>query len=332
VSDRPNILFITSDQQHYDAMGYRNAEIKTPALDTLASEGTIFSRAYCVNPTCTPTRATMITGKYPSQHGAWSLGTKLPEGEHGANPPHHRLTQRPRAEADFAPWRESGQGNHGMHSHLHDRAELAKDIAIYYGMVSLMDKYIGRIVDRLDELGLAENTIVVFTTDHGHFYGHHGLVAKGPFHYEDMIRVPFVVRWPGHVPAGATSDAIQSLVDLPQSWLRLAGVDAPRTMTGVDQSDVWLGTKARARTWALVENRHEPTTIHLKTYVDDRYKLTVYYDRPYGELFDLVDDPGEIHNLWDSPGYQQLKNELVMKLLFVEMGKEPLWMPRIAGA
>ena len=199
-------------------------------------------------------------------------------------------------------------------------------------MVSLMDKYIGRIVDRLDELGLAENTIVVFTTDHGHFYGHHGLVAKGPFHYEDMIRVPFVVRWPGHVPAGATSDAIQSLVDLPQSWLRLAGVDAPRTMTGVDQSDVWLGTKARARTWALVENRHEPTTIHLKTYVDDRYKLTVYYDRPYGELFDLVDDPGEIHNLWDSPGHQHLKNELVMKLLFVEMGKEPLWMPRIAGA
>ena len=79
--DRPNILLITSDQQHWNTLGFLNPEIKTPALDKLAHEGTVFSRAYCVNPTCTPTRATMITGKYPSQHGAWSLGTKLPESE-----------------------------------------------------------------------------------------------------------------------------------------------------------------------------------------------------------------------------------------------------------
>jgi len=59
-----------------------NPEIRTPNLDRLASEGTVFTRAYCVNPTCTPTRASIITGKYPSQHGAWSLGTKLPESEH----------------------------------------------------------------------------------------------------------------------------------------------------------------------------------------------------------------------------------------------------------
>jgi len=199
-------------------------------------------------------------------------------------------------------------------------------------MVSLMDKHIGRIMARLDALGLSKNTIVVFTTDHGHFYGQHGLVAKGPFHYEDMIRVPFIVRWPGKVPAGKTSDAIQSLVDLAQSWLKLAGVEAPRTMTGVDQSDVWLGRAEKARDWALVENRHEPTTIHLKTYVDERYKLTVYYNQPYGELFDLETDPGEINNLWDDAEHAALKNELIQKLLYVEMGKEPLWMPRIAVA
>jgi len=84
---RPNILFITSDQHHYLSLGFMNPEVKTPNLDRLASRGTVFSRAYTVNPTCTPTRATLITGQYPSQHGAWSLGTKLPEnaptiGEH----------------------------------------------------------------------------------------------------------------------------------------------------------------------------------------------------------------------------------------------------------
>lgn len=75
---RPNILLITSDQQHWNTIGAFNPEIRTPSLDRLVAEGTTFSRAYCPNPTCTPTRASIITGKYPSQHGAWTLGTKLP--------------------------------------------------------------------------------------------------------------------------------------------------------------------------------------------------------------------------------------------------------------
>src|SRR5210317_1896852 len=79
---RPNILLITSDQHHYSLMGYNNPELKTPNLDRLAAEGLIFERAYCPNPTCTPSRASIITGTYPSQHGAWALGTKLPEDAH----------------------------------------------------------------------------------------------------------------------------------------------------------------------------------------------------------------------------------------------------------
>jgi uncharacterized sulfatase len=252
------------------------------------------------------------------------------EGEHEKNPPHHKLTQE--AKPDFSPWREGGQGNHGFRSHLRDRGELAKDVAIYYAMVSLLDKYVGKILDKLDELGLAEDTLVLYTTDHGHFFGQHGLIAKGPFHYEDMVRLPFIVRWPGRVPAGRTCDAIQSLVDTAPTLLGAAGLEVPRRMTGLDQSGVWLGREHAVRDWALVENRHQPTTIHLKTYVDRRYKLTVYYNRPYGELFDLQRDPGEVRNLWDDPAYAELKAELVMKLLFAEMSKEPLWMPRIAIA
>jgi uncharacterized sulfatase len=501
---RPNFLFITSDQQHWSTLGCLNPEIKTPNLDRLAEQGVLFSRAYCTNPTCTPTRASLITGKYPSQHGAWSLGTKLPEsehtvgedfqaagyrtalvgkahfqplkgtdeypslesypimqdlefwrgfhgpfygfehvelarnhtheahagqhyaiwmedngcknwrdyfvaptgtkdpdtrhkwhipeefhydtwiaertnalmqqyaqngenfflwasffdphppylvpepwdtmydpasltvpqvteGEHEKNPPHFQMTQT--ENPDFSPWQEpEGKGMHGFQSHLHDRKKLAADIAVYYAMVSLMDKYIGVILDKLDELGLADNTVVVFTTDHGHFYGQHGLIAKGAFHYEDMINVPMLARWPGRIPAGERCDALQSLVDLPQTWLSMAGIQAPRTMVGVDQTAVWRGDRPDAREHVIVENHHQPTTIHTKTYVDDRYKLTVYYNREYGELFDLKEDPGEVNNLWDEPEAKDLKAELTRKLLFAEMGKEPLWMPRIWGA
>ena len=77
-----NVLLITSDQQHGNTLGCLGSEIRTPNLDRLAAQGTLFTRGYCPNPTCTPTRASIITGKYPSQHGAYSLGTKLLESEH----------------------------------------------------------------------------------------------------------------------------------------------------------------------------------------------------------------------------------------------------------
>jgi arylsulfatase A-like enzyme len=503
VTDRPNILLITSDQQHWNTLGTLNPEVQTPHLDRLAREGTLFTRAYCPNPTCTPTRASIITGTYPSQHGAWSLGTKLPEseptvgdvlqsagyrtalvgkahfqqligtdeypslesypimqdldfwrefhgpfygfdhvelarnhadeahvgqhyaiwmeengldnwrdyfrpptgnaadqrwtwpipeeyhydawiadrtnalleryhqagerfflwasffdphppylipepwdkmygpaeievpsgqeGEHALNPPHFRLTQEP--EPDFSAYAEpDGHACHGFRSHLRKRDELAQDVAVYYGMISCMDKYIGAILDKLDALGLAENTLVVFTTDHGHFFGQHGLIAKGAFHYEDMIRLPFIAKLPGAVPAGERSAALQSLVDLAPTFLSLCGLEVPRWMTGVDQGDVWRGAAAAARDHVIVENRHQPTTVHAKTYVNRRYKLTVYYDQEYGELFDLQEDPNEYHNRWDDPAYREAKSDLLLKFLHAEMGKEPLWMPRVAVA
>jgi len=496
---RPNILLITSDQQHWNTLGCLNPEIRTPNLDRIASEGTLYERGYCPNPTCTPTRASIVTGQYPSQHGAWALGTQLApdtrtvghvfqeagyrtalvgkahfqqnrqykdypsleampfvhdldlwrnytddfygfehielarnhvdeaqvgqhymiwmeekgfdwrphfgrdngnrrrhkwdlpeefhyntwnaertnalldgyaqndesfflwssfpdphppylvpepwdtmydpaeltvpstvEGEHDANPPHFQLTQTKKP--DFSSWRESGGFLPGFHSHLFDRDEMAKNIAIYYGMVSFMDAYVGKILDKLDALGLAENTLVVYTSDHGHFYGQHGLRAKGAFHYDDQIRVPFLVRQPGSVPAGQRSTALQSLVDLAPSFLSAAGVDIPRWMTGVDQTDAWYGKKERVRDHILVENRNEVTTLNLKTYVDDRYKITAYRGRDYGELFDMQEDPNELQNLWDRPDCTKLKGDLLLRLLSADWGAEPLFMPRVSGA
>jgi uncharacterized sulfatase len=95
---------------------------------------------------------------------------------------------------------------------------------------------------------------------------------------------------------------------------------------------VWLGRRESARDHVIVENHHQPTTLYQKTYVNERYKLTVYMNRPYGEMFDLREDPGELRNLWDKPECGALKSELFLKMIHADMKKEPIWMPRIWGA
>ena len=508
----PNVLFISTDQQHYSALGVTNPRLKTPNLDRLAAEGTRFDRAYCPNPTCSPTRASLITGLYPSQHGCWAIGVKLAEdvptvgdifqengyesilvgkahfqplksepgsesiecqpllrdldfwrGFHGpwygfnhvetarmhANESHtgqhyalwmeergltnwrdyfqewppnpedkykgpyyvkdalhwdlpeeyhhtHWIGERTVANiercleedkpfflwasffdphppyavpepwasmydpADMEPGRyvpgefddmppqfartrdenpdwsdydePGGQSLHGFQSHVHDDAEIRRSMASYYGMMSLIDFEIGRILDYLDQAGIADNTLIVFTSDHGHFLGQHGLIAKGAFHYEDLLRVPMIVRWPGQVPAGQVSHALQSLVDYPQTWLAACGIEAPGIMQGVNELDVWTGQQASARSHTLVENRHNPTTVHLRTLVTARHKITVYRNADYGELFDLEADPNELTNQWDNPDFAQIKSDLLHEFVQAEIQRESTRMPRIAGA
>jgi uncharacterized sulfatase len=255
----------------------------------------------------------------------------LNKSEHDNNPPHFKLTQE--ENPDFSSYQEKdGNACHGFFSHLQDKKSLSKDIAVYYGMISLMDKYIGKILDKLDSLGIAGETLVVFTTDHGHFFGHHGLNSKGAFHYDDLIKIPFIARLPGKIPAGKACSSLQSLVDLAPTFLDFCGINIPRTMTGKSQKEVWTGKTDSVRDNVIVENRHQPTKIFHKTCVDNRYKITIYYDNNYGELFDLQKDPGEICNLWNNPEYSQLKQELLLKYIHAEMAKEPLWMPRVCGA
>jgi len=205
-------------------------------------------------------------------------------------------------------------------------------MALYYGMLSLIDAEIGRILETLDHLNLTENTLVVFTTDHGHFLGQHGLIAKGAFHYDDLLRIPMIVRYPGHLPQGQVSEALQSQVDFAPTFLNAAGIPVPGSMQGISQAEVWSGKQAHAREHVIVENRHNPTTVHLRTYIDRRYKITVYRDKDYGELFDLQEDPQERCNLWDDPQSQALKGELLLRFVQAEIQREPTRMPRVAVA
>ncbi|MBO0438424.1 sulfatase family protein [Vagococcus fluvialis] len=501
---KPNVLLISSDQQHFNTLGRFNDQISTPNLDKLSNEGMTFDRAYCPNPTCTPSRASMITGKFPSQHGAWTLGTKLPEkeetvggilndngyitsligkahfqplnsteeyqslesypiihdtefwenynqdfygfnhieltrnhtneshvgqhyqlwlqekvgddwkqyflpptgtmdpktkykwdipeglhyntwiaertaqqleeyterkkpfflwasffdphpeylvpepwdtmyedknltvpkiveGEHENNPPFFLEAQK--EDADFSAYRETGYAIHGMsRTHILPYDEIKRNQEVYYGMISMMDKYIGQILTKIEDLDIEEETIVIFTSDHGHLFGQHGLNRKGPFLYEDLVKVPLIIKYPPKVKGQEINGNIASLVDLAPTILSLCGIQVPREMTGVDLTPTLEDRTVSVRNHTIIENHHEPTLINQRTYVDNRYKITVYYNQEYGELYDLEQDPNEVNNLWNDKEFQELKLQLLLKYVWAELGKEAMWMPRIAGA
>ena len=171
------------------------------------------------------------------------------------------------------------------------------------------------------------NTLFVFTSDHGHFIGEHGLCAKGPFMYEELLRVPFIVKGKG-IKKGLY-DSMQSLVDFAPSILDALGIDIPRVMTGVSQYPVWCGNKKAARNHIICEHHHEPNSINVRTYVDEQYKITIYQGHDYGEIYDLKNDGNENHNLWED---MELRAKLLLKYASAELEKEVRWMPRIAGA
>ncbi|MGE9269241.1 MAG: sulfatase family protein, partial [Verrucomicrobiales bacterium] len=173
--------------------------------------------------------------------------------------------------------------------------------------------------------------LVVFTSDHGHYLGHHGLRAIGPYHFEDGIRVPLIVRWPGKVPSDTRSQAIQSLVDLPVTFLSAIGVERPRFMSGLDQLPTWKGGSP-VRDHTIVEHNNLPGMVEMKTYIEERYKITVFRAFDEGELFDLQTDPNEFHNLWNDPSSTELKAQLLQKFIQAEMAKEILPMPKVSGA
>lgn len=201
-----------------------------------------------------------------------------------------------------------GKGLHGFQSHQHTEDELRRSTAAYYGMISLIDQEIGRILDYIDQAGIADNTLIVFTTDHGHLIGQHGLIAKGAFHYEDLLRVPMFARYPGHVPAGQVSDAIQrsgrlSAEFLGRGWHRRAGRHA-----GCEPIPSLVRRSRRVRVtmpWSKTATIRPPCSP--RTLVTERYKITVHRNADYGELFDLETDPGEVQNRWDDPAYQTVK-------------------------
>lgn len=486
VPTRPNIVFICTDQQRYDTLGcYGNTRISTPVIDRLARDGVLFEQCYVQNPVCAPSRASLITGRYPHAHGLYANGVALPPDEqffsralaeagydcgtigklhqaacqHGRTEPrrddgfrffqwahdpthgspenaYHRWLEqyhptlyaramsrgpgrgggheavgfdtmpteahyshwvgeqaldflRSRAahsEQPFFLWANFFDPHHpfvapqeyldrydpatlprpvGRPGELDDGPEILRlastasyagrargftdysaaaiqqIIAAYYAMVTLVDDEVGRIMGALDELGRAENTVVVFTSDHGEMLGDHQLLLKGPLFYEGAVRVPLIVRWPGQLPAGARRPDLVQWLDLCPTFLDLAGLPPLPGNQGQSLLPLARGdAEAPARGWAICEYRdsghpYDPP-VHATMLRQGRYKLIVHHGVPAttrrrdGELYDLEADPQELHNLWRDPAHAQTRIELQESLLDILVATEDRSQPREA--
>lgn len=463
---RPNILILYTDQQRWDAVGANgNADIQTPHLDALATSGVSFTRAFVQNAVCMPSRASFLTGQYPSTLRITQMGVPVPSetvtlprllkpyGYVSANigklhfQPHgnrdHRvpypdygfdwqeIADEPGPYEDAyrawvrnrAPdqldaitpglppaaevWRqvmgaqetyahpperfpkhpipfggpddltysafvaeqttvfiEENRGRHWLcvaafyspHSpwivpqrflDLYDRetfslppfppeldvrrtaghfddAELRAARHGYYAMVSEVDYYVGRILAHLDTLGLAEDTIVVFTSDHGEWLGEHLKYGKGHPGHDAVTRVPLIVRHPGRASrAGQREDAIVEAVDVVPTLLEGAGVQIPPHLQGRSLVPLLAGEGDTGRDGAaLVEHTG------WKSLRSDRFRYAIEANGNE-MLFDLTDDPLAYRNIVReaaaAPALTEMRGRLAHRLLTMERPLMPIW-------
>jgi arylsulfatase A-like enzyme len=211
----------------------------------------------------------------------------------------------------------------------------------YLRCVASIDDNVGRLLDYLDAEGLAENTIVMYTSDQGFFLGDHGWYDKR-FMYEESLRMPFIVRYPREIEAGSVNAGMILNVDFAPTWLDFAGVEIPERFQGAsfrpllrgEQPEGWQ-TAMYYRYWMHLANHRVYAHYGVRTL---RHKLIYYYADALGqpgaiddprppewELFDLERDPYELHSVYDRPEYADVVMQLKAQLraLQEKVGDKP---------
>jgi arylsulfatase len=180
----------------------------------------------------------------------------------------------------------------------------------YYSKISMIDEKIGGIIDALKVTGEYDNTLIVFAADHGDYMGDFGLVYKGQYLSEVLMRVPMLAKPPMAAYKGRRENAFVNNFDIAATSLVLAGLEVPAEMTAQDLSPFWRGpATAKRRPYCFMDGHT------LRGVRDQRWKLVHYEDRPYGELYDLQNDPWEKKNLWSDPSTRAIKAELQNHLI-----------------
>jgi arylsulfatase A-like enzyme len=187
----------------------------------------------------------------------------------------------------------------------------------YVRCVASVDDNVGRLLNFLDESGLSDNTIVVYTSDNGFFLGDHGWYDKR-FMYEHSLRVPLLVRYPRAVRPGTTTDAMAINCDFAPTFLDYAGVPIPPHMQGRSLRPVLEGDAPPDWRKSVYYHYYEfPQPHHVHPHYGvrtDRHKLIHYYTLKEWELFDLAKDPDELNNVYDDPAYQTVRDDLRREL------------------
>jgi arylsulfatase A-like enzyme len=187
----------------------------------------------------------------------------------------------------------------------------------YLATIQSVDDNIGRLLDNLDRSGLSKNTLVIYTSDQGFYLGDHGMYDKR-FMYEESLRTPFLVRWPAGIKAGTETGAMALNLDIAPTLLDAAGVTVPATMQGRSLVPGLRGeTPADWRTSMYYRYYHDPGDHNTRAHYGVRtptHKLIYFWTKDQWELFDLVNDPSELHNLYGQRGHDAITATLKAEL------------------
>jgi arylsulfatase A-like enzyme len=211
-------------------------------------------------------------------------------------------------------------------------------MALSCGMIAMIDNAVGRVLGRLASLGLAEDTIVIFTTDHGDFLGDHRLMLKGPAHFEGITHVPFIWAEPGDGRGARTSDVLSGTLDIAATLLDRARIQPYNGIQGESLLPAIAGRdETIARDSMVIEDDQQRSVLghasppRLRTIVTRRWRMSIAQGDVWGELYDLENDPHEMDNLFDDPRHRAVRAELMEKLAHRQMelaDRSPLPMGR----
>lgn len=188
----------------------------------------------------------------------------------------------------------------------------------YLGSISSVDDNVGRVLDYLDNNGLAENTIVVYTSDQGFYLGEHGWFDKR-FIYDESFKTPLLIRWPNEIKPGTTEEEMVQNLDFAQTFLEAAQIKAPDDMQGESLMPLLKGQSDKWNRDAVYYHYYEYPSVHMvkRHYgiVTKEYKLAhFYYDVDEWELYDRIKDPKELNNVYDDPDYADVVTKLKKEL------------------
>ena len=215
--------------------------------------------------------------------------------------------------------------------------EVRNFIALTYGSIAMIDNGVGKILASLEKLGLADNTMVIYTSDHGDLMGDHGLLLKGPCPFRGILNVPLLWKVPGLTKSGV-SDSLASSIDIPKTILNLLNIrrkNQPPDMQGVDIAPVLKDPNESVRECCLIEEDEElplmrkGIKVRLRHLVTDEYKLTLYENlRGFGDLYDRKNDPDELKNLWFT--HKDLRYKLVEQMFHENLKAQSRYPKRVA--
>ncbi|MFX1276155.1 MAG: sulfatase [Promethearchaeota archaeon] len=197
--------------------------------------------------------------------------------------------------------------------------ETKKFISSTYGSIAMIDHSIGNILASLEKFGLADNTIVIYTSDHGDLMGDHGMILKGPCPFSGILRVPLIWKVPGLTTPSITN-SLASSIDISSTILNLLNIKkkfCPPDIQGIDLTPILKDSNNKVRSSCFIEEDEDGMTnvnFRLRHLITENYKLTIYAQlEGYGDLYNIQNDPDELINLWNDN--KDLSNKLTDRLL-----------------